>query len=451
MSKHNTKVLVVDDEPDIRQLVHDILKDEGYQVAMAENAQVARELKKSEQPDLILLDIWMPDTDGITLLKEWVLEGVVNIPIVMMSGHGTIETAVEATRLGAYDFLEKPLSLAKLLLVVERGLEAGLLQSENTGLKLQLNKLVDPVGSGAQIEQLKDKLKRLAQHDARVLFSGEGGAGKELFARFLHKHSPRRSGPFVDVSVGSIASENAATEFFGTEDEAGKIYPGLLERAHGGVLFLGEVADMDLETQLRLVSAMDSSSFLRVGGSAPVSVDVRVIASTRISLEAEVSAGRFRQDLFYLLNVVSFEIPPLREHSENIPVLLSFYVDFYVKDEKLLFRKFSIAAQNFLRNYGWPGNVRELKNVVQRLLILGVGEEIGVDEVKKALGSAVSEVSTMPEFFSLSLKEAREQFERSYIQYHFERTGGSVAKLSAVIGMERTHLYRKLHALKIKL
>ncbi len=451
MSKHNTKVLVVDDEPDIRQLVHDILKDEGYQVAMAENAQVARELKKSEQPDLILLDIWMPDTDGITLLKEWVLEGVVNIPIVMMSGHGTIETAVEATRLGAYDFLEKPLSLAKLLLVVERGLEAGLLQSENTGLKLQLNRLVDPVGSGAQIEQLKDKLKRLAQHDARVLFLGEGGAGKELFARFLHRHSPRRSGPFVDVSVGSIASENAATEFFGTEDEVGKIYPGLLERAHGGVLFLGEVADMDLETQLRLVSAMDSSSFLRVGGSAPVSVDVRVIASTRVSLEAEVNAGRFRQDLFYLLNVVSFEIPPLREHSENIPVLLSFYVDFFVKDEKLLFRKFSIAAQNFLRNYGWPGNVRELKNLVQRLLILGVGEEIGIDEVKKALGSVVSEVSTMPEFFNLSLKEAREQFEKSYIQYHFERTGGSVAKLSKAIGMERTHLYRKLHALKIKL
>ena len=450
MSKHNTKVLVVDDEPDIRQLVHDILKDEGYQVAMAENAQVARELKKSEQPDLILLDIWMPDTDGITLLKEWVLEGVVNIPIVMMSGHGTIETAVEATRLGAYDFLEKPLSLAKLLLVVERGLEAGLLQSENTGLKLQLNRLVDPVGSGAQIEQLKDKLKRLAQHDARVLFSGEGGAGKELFARFLHKYSPRRSGSFVDVSVGSIASENAATEFFGTEDEAGKIYPGLLERAHGGVLFLGEVADMDLETQLRLVSAMDSSSFLRVGGSTPVSVDVRVIASTRVSLEAEVSAGRFRQDLFYLLNVVSFEIPPLREHSENIPVLLSFYVDFFVKDDKLLFRKFSIAAQNFLRNYGWPGNVRELKNLVQRLLILGVGEEIGVDEVKKALGSVVAEVSTMPEFFNLSLKVAREQFERSYIQYHFERTGGSVAKLSVAIGMERTHLYRKLHALKIK-
>jgi len=367
-----------------------------------------------------------------------------------MSGHGTIETAVEATRLGAYDFLEKPLSLAKLLLVVERGLEASLLQSENAGLKLQLNRLVDPIGNGAQIEQLKDQLKRLAQHDARVLFSGEGGAGKELFARYLHNHSPRRSGPFIDVSVGSIAAENAATEFFGTED-SGKVYPGLLERSHGGVLFLGEVADMDLETQLRLVSAMDSSSFLRVGGSAPVSVDVRVIASTRVSLEVEVNAGRFRQDLFYLLNVVNFDIPPLREHSENIPLLLSFYIDYFVKEEKLSFRKFSIAAQNFLRNYTWPGNVRELKNLVQRLLILGVGEEIEVDEVKKALGSAVSEVSAMPEFFHLSLKEAREQFEKSYIQYHFECTGGSVAKLSVAIGMERTHLYRKLHALKIKL
>jgi len=206
-----------------------------------------------------------------------------------------------------------------------------------------------------------------------------------------------------------------------------------------------------LETLLRLVSAMDSSSFLRVGGSAPVSVDVRVIASTRVSLEVEVNAGRFRQDLFYLLNVVSFDIPPLREHSENIPLLLSFYIDYFVKEEKLSFRKFSIAAQNFLRNYTWPGNVRELKNLVQRLLILGVGEEIEVDEVKKALGAVVSEVSAMPEFFHLSLKEAREQFEKSYIQYHFECTGGSVAKLSVAIGMERTHLYRKLHALKIKL
>lgn len=443
-------ILVVDDEPDIRQLVGDILEDEGYEVALAENGAQARAMYKERRPDLVLLDIWMPDIDGISLLKEWQQEGEDFAPVTMMSGHGTVETAVEATRLGAYDFLEKPLSFAKLLLTVERALETDRLQRENIGLRRQIQSYVEPVGKSAAIERLRDQVKRLAQHDTHVLFTGEPGCGKETLARYLHANSARRDGPFIDVGVGTIAPEFSAVELFGRE-EGGTVHYGLLERAHGGVLFLDEVAEMDPETQLRLLSALESGSFLRVGGSDQVHADVRVIASTRRSLEDEVQAGRFRKELYYLLNVVSLDVPPLREHSEDIPELLTFYVDFFVTREKLPFRKFPVAVQNFLRNFVWYGNVRELKNLVQRLLILGTGDEIGMEEVKAALGSVVSAESVEhPQFYGLPLKDAREHFEKSYLEYHLERNEGSVAKLSSAIGMERTHLYRKLHSLGIK-
>lgn len=453
MNKQAPYILVVDDEQDIRQLVSEILEDEGYEVAMAENATEAKKLKNERQPHLILLDIWMPDCDGITLLRDWVAEDESLCPVIMMSGHGSVESAVEATRLGAYDFLEKPLSMAKLLLIVERALEASSLQRENAGLKQQLMISIDPVGKSAVIERTKDKVKRLAQHDTRVLFVGEAGVGKEMFARYLHNHSPRRDGPFVDVSVGSISPENAAVEFFGRED-GGRIYRGLLEQAHRGTLFLGEIGGMDPETQARLLSAVESSSFLRVGGSQTVRVDVRVVASTRMALDEEVNQGRFRQDLYYLLNEVTLDVHPLRDHSEDVPGLLNFYIDHFVLHEKLPFRRFSMAAQNYLRNYSWPGNVRELRNLVQRLMILGAGDDIELDEVKTALGSIAEQPklgSNVPEFFNLPLKEARDHFEKSYLEYHFEKNGGSVAKLAAAIGMERTHLYRKLHSLKIKL
>jgi two-component system nitrogen regulation response regulator NtrX len=453
MNTQLSKILVVDDEPDIRRLVSEILEDEGYEVAMAENASEARQLKASVKPNLILLDIWMPDMDGITLLKEWVADDPLLCPVVMMSGHGSVEAAVEATRLGAYDFLEKPLSLAKLLLIVERALEVGNLQLENAGLRQQLVADIEPVGKSATVARTKEQLKRLGQHDARVLFVGEAGVGKELYARYLHNNSTHRDGPFIDVAVGSISPENSAVEFFGKES-GGKVYPSLLERAHKGTLFLSEIGGMDKETQLRLLSALESSSFLRVGGSEAVSVDVRIVASTRVDLGEEVKAGRFRQDLYYLLNEITVEIPPLRNHSEDVPALLSFYVDYFVNQDKLPFRKFSMAAQNFLRNYGWRGNVRELKNLVQRLMILGVGEEIELEEVKSALGSVVGDLASsasVPDFFNLPLKEARDHFEKAYLEYHFERTGGSVARLSAAVGMERTHLYRKLHSLNIKL
>jgi len=453
MNKQIFRILVVDDEPDIRRLVSEILEDEGYQVSMAENADTAKSLKNSIQPDLILLDIWMPDIDGITLLKEWVADDNALCPVIMMSGHGSVEAAVEATRLGAYDFLEKPLSLAKLLLIVARALEASNLQRENAGLRQQLTHDIEPIGKSAAVARTKDQIKRLAQHDARVLLIGEAGVGKELYARYLHNNSPHREGPFIDVAVGSISPENSAVEFFGKESN-GKIYQGLLERANRGTLFLGEISGMDKETQLRLLSALESRSFLRVGGSETVYVDVRIIASTRIPLEEEVKSGHFRHDLYYLLNEVLIHIEPLRNHSEDVPALLSFYVDYFVNQDKLAFRRFSMSAQNFLRNYNWRGNVRELKNLVQRLMILGVGEDIELDEVKAALGSVSNDtvnIPTVPDFYNLPLKEARDHFEKAYLEYHLDRTGGSVAKLSTAIGIERTHLYRKLHSLNIKL
>ena len=453
MNKQTTHLLVVDDEPEIRRLVGEILEDEGYRVSTAENAREAKALKDSVNPHLILLDIWMPDMDGITLLKEWVAEKSLLCPVVMMSGHGSVESAVEATKLGAYDFLEKPLSMAKLLLIVERALEASNLQKENAGLKQQLVADIEPFGKSAAVARTKDQVKRLAQYDTRVLFVGEAGVGKELYARYLHNNSARRDGPFIDVSVGSISPENAAVEFFGKE-QGGKVYPGLLERANRGTLFLSEIAGMDNETQLRLLSSLASSSFLRVGGSEAVRVDVRVLASTRIDLGEEARLGRFRHDLYYLLNEVTLEIQPLREHSEDIPGLLAFYVNYFVSHDKLPFRRFSMASQNFLRNYSWRGNVRELKNLVQRLMILGVGEDIELEEVKSSLGNVTVDSSpptSVPDFYNLPLKDARDQFEKAYLEYHFERSGGSVAKLSAAVGIERTHLYRKLHSLNIKL
>ncbi len=290
MSGYKANILVVDDEPDIRQLVQEILLDEGYLVNMAGNAAEARQLKQCYQPDLILLDIWMPDTDGITLLKEWREDERFIAPVVMMSGHATIETAVEATKLGAYDFLEKPLSLARLLLVVQRAIEARMLQRENAGLKQQLAEINEPVGRSAFAERIKEQLKRLAQHDTKVMFVGESGVGKELYARFLHEHSGRKQGPFIDVAVGSIAPENSAVEFFGKEVD-GAVFPGLLERAHGGVLFLADIAGIDAHIQLKLLSALESRSFLRVNGIEQIHVDVRIIVATRMLLENEVKEG----------------------------------------------------------------------------------------------------------------------------------------------------------------
>jgi len=443
-------ILVVDDEPDIRELVQEILADEGFDVSTADNGTSAREARRARRPDLILLDIWMPDIDGISLLKEWSEGDHLPCPVIVMSGHGTVETAVEATRLGAYDFIEKPLSMNKLLLTVKRALEADKLARENVGLRRRMRSVTEPVGKSETAQRLRAQVLRIAQHDTPVLIFGEPGTGKELYARYLHHHSLRRGGPFVDVGVGSIARENSTMELFGSE-QGEKIHYGHLEQASGGTLFLDELADMDSEAQSRLAGALENGSFLRIGGKESVQVNVRVMAATHRNLEQEVAEGRFREDLYYHLNVVPINLPPLREHVEDVPELLNYYVNYFVDQENLPYRHFNMAAQNRLRNYTWPGNVRELKNLVQRLLILGIEEEVSLEEVESAISSTPlaksREVTSIP--LDLPLREAREQFERSYLLQQFKDCDGNVARLAERVGMERTNLYRKLRALGI--
>ncbi len=446
-------VLVVDDEPDIRNLVKEILEDEHYTVVVAEDGASARKALRDRRPDLVLLDIWMPEVDGITLLSEWAEDDGLPCPVIMMSGHGTVETAVEATRLGAYDFLEKPLSLAKLLLTVERALEADKLQQENIGLLRHAQHVIDPSGKSQVMQRLREQVKRLARHDTWVLITGEPGSGRETFARYLHSQSLRKDRPFVDVGVSAITQENSALELFGSE-QGERIHYGALEQARGGVLFLDEVADMDMEAQSQLLGALDSGSFFRVGGTEPVEIDVRIIAATQRNLEEEVERGRFREDLFYHLNVVPLHIPPLREHPDDITELLNYYVDHFAVHEKLQYRHFGVGAQNYLRNYPWPGNVRELKNMVQRLLILGAGDEISQEEVERTIGGGrlvLESAEGFPFSFNQPLREARDQFERAYFEYLLDKHESNVGMVAKVAEVERTNLYRKLKILGIEI
>lgn len=444
-------ILVVDDEPDIRSSVQDILEDEGYDVSTASDARSAREARKARKPDLVLMDIWMPDTDGISLLKEWAEEDTdYLVPVIMISGHGTIETAVEATRLGAYDYLEKPLSLSKLLITVEHALEADKLKRENIAWQRRIQPLQEPIGRSNIMQSLREQIQKIAQHDTCVLITGEAGSGKRIAARYLHNNSARKDGPFIEISVATIARENSAMELFGHEKE-GRVHFGRLEQANGGTLFLDEINDMDIDTQAKLLGALENRSFMRIGGSTSVKLDVRIIAATHKNLEKEVHDGNFRDDLYYKLNVVPVFIPPLREHVQDIPELINHYVTLYVERDNLPYRSFSVAAQNKLRNYPWPGNVRELENLVQRLLILGTEDEISPEEIESALVNAytLSEHFISRDIYELPLKQARELFERNYLKYRLQECNNNVTQLASITGMERTNLYRKLRALGI--
>jgi DNA-binding NtrC family response regulator len=443
-------ILIVDDEADICSLVKEILEDEGYEVSAAENAEQAREARRARRPDLILLDIWMPDTDGISLLKEWASNSSENTPVIMMSGHGTVETAVEATRLGAYDFLEKPLSTAKLLLTVKNALETAQLKQENIGLRRESGTVTEPIGRSPIMQNLREQVKRIAQHDTSVLLLGESGSGKEVYARYLHHSSNRRDGPFIRVPIAGLANANSAAELFGVENGE-QVHFGSLEQANGGTLFLEDIIDMDLGVQARLLSALTHQSFMRVDGVAPVSINVRIIAATSHDPSRAVEEGTLREDLYYHLNVVPLEIPPLRSHRDDIPELLNYYIDQFATTEGLPYRRFTVGAQNRLRNYSWPGNIRELKNVVHRLLILGSGANIDQEEIDLSIGEIREKgESNIPPEFDLPLKEAREQFERSYLEHQLRETGGSMSKMAKRVGLERTHLYRKIRALGIE-
>lgn len=445
-------ILVIDDEPDIRDLVREILQDEGFSVSVAANGNSARQARRERRPDLVLLDIWMPDIDGITLLKEWGGEtDQSQVPVIMMSGHATVETAVEATRLGAYDFLEKPLSLAKLLLTVRHALDQYLLRRENIGLRRHLRPLERPLGRSAVMEQTRAKVERVAAADAWVLLNGEAGTGRRLLARYLHESSARREAPYLEIGVATLTPEHAARELFGEESED-KIHYGCLEQADKGTLFLNEVSEMDLETQARLVSALQSQMIVRCGGTTAVNFNVRIVASTQKNILSLVRDGRFREDLYYQLNVVPITVPPLRERPDDIPELIAYYTDFFVEREGLPYRSFSVAAQNRLRHHEWPGNVRELKNLVQRLLILGQGEEIDAEEVAAALGAQPAAVAAAPGValnLNQPLREARDMFERFYFEHHLKLADGNISQVAKTAGIERTHLYRKFKALEI--
>ncbi|MEN8169186.1 MAG: sigma-54 dependent transcriptional regulator [Pseudomonadota bacterium] len=443
-------ILVVDDEHDIRTLLKEILEDEGYSVSIAENAVEARNARQQQRFNLILLDIWMPDIDGITLLKEWTDSEPLDIPVIIMSGHATVETAVEATRLGAYDFIEKPLSLAKLLLTIEHALDSFNLQRENAGLRREVQSLEEPVGRSKRFVQLREQTMQLAPHDTPVLITGEGGSGKNLFARYLHSHSARSKAAFFVADITALNAAEGSARLFGSE-EGEDIQHGLLEQANGGTLYIDDVGEMDQDGQGRLLALLTDGSFTRLGGSSPVSVDVRILAASRHPLEPLILQQKFREELYYQLNVVSLYIPALREHNEDVLDLLSFYSDHFVEREKLPYRSFTTAAQNRLRQHSWPGNVRELKNLIQRLLITGRERQIDIDEVEEALGqqhrAPVADAASLA--YELPLRQAREQFEHNYFESLMRRYEGSVIKVAQHAGVERTHLYRKLRSLGI--
>jgi len=454
-------ILVVDDEPAIRETVSEVLQDEGFEVATAEHAARARELRRARRPDLILLDVWMPDTDGVSLLKEWSDAGGLDQPVVMMSGHGTVETAVEATRHGAYDFLEKPLSLAKLLVTVERALEAGRLKFENQGLRKQLAlepTVPEPAGNSRAMQELRGQLERVAQHEAWIMLLGEAGTGKESLARYVHTRSRRAEQAFVAVTPGMLPREHAAAELLGIEQN-GQVRYGLIERAQRGTLYIDEVTDLNPELQMLLAAALQRRELIRVGGSAGVPLDVRVISASAKDLEQEVRAGRLREDLLYQLRVLPVRVPPLRERVEDIPDLLKQAVAQLAHRDGLPYKSFVIAAQNRLRQHAFPGNLRELRNLVQRLLIMAPGDEISAADVEAALNPSPAAVlasagaagAGVNVDLNLPIREAREQFEREYLLHQLKLAGGSVGKLSKVVGLERTHLYRKLRALGVDL
>ncbi len=444
----NAQVLVVDDESDIRALIKDILSDEGYGVTVAGDASAARDARTAKKFDLILLDIWMPDTDGITLLREWSENGDLNCPVVIMSGHGTVDTAVEATRLGALDFVEKPLSLAKLLRTVEAALESAGKQAK--AARKLLPSLAAPVGRSELMQGLRERVQQFARHEGSVLISGEPGTGRSAFARYMHALGRRSNGPFIRLTAASVTAGNAAETLLGSESGAEAI-AGVFERADGGTLLIDDVTDLNADGQKLLVGVLEDGQFTREGGNSRIKVDARIVATIDVAYEAKLESGELRRDLVSQLSELSLRVPPLREYAEDVPELLAYYVDKLVDAENLTFRRFSVAAQNRLRNYPWPDNVRELKNLVRRLLLSGSDEDISLPEVEAEISAAtaVDEPLVKQDLLSLPLREAREQFERAYLQQQLVLCDGKVGKLAKRVGMERTHLYRKLRALGV--
>ncbi len=449
-------ILVVDDETDIRELVAGVLEDEGYDTRGAADSDAALEAIATRRPSLVLLDVWLQGSrlDGLDLLDE-IKRRDPSIPVLVISGHGNLDTAVAAIRRGASDFIEKPFEAERLLLMVERATETERLRREVAALRASAGREDDLTGSSTAINAVRATLKRVAGTGSRVLITGGPGVGKEVAARLLHGWSQRATGPFVIVSAARMTPERVEEELFGVEREGDMVHPGLLEQAHGGTLFLDEIADMPIATQARILRVLTDQSFTRVGGQRMVKVDVRVVSATARDLTVEIAEGRFREDLYYRLNVVPVVIPALCERREDIPPLVEHFVAHYANERRVPTPEIAPDAIVALQSYEWPGNVRQLRNVVERTIILAPGNRIGRIDVDLLPAEVLGPLEGVDGDFGSNvvmgapLREARETFERQYLRVQIRRFSGNISRTASFIGMERSALHRKLKILGI--
>jgi two-component system nitrogen regulation response regulator NtrX len=448
-------ILIVDDETDIRELIAGILEDEGHSTRAARDADEALRAIEDRRPQLVILDIWLQGSrlDGLEVLTH-IKRAHPELPVVIISGHGNIETAVTAIRRGAYDYIEKPFKADRLILVTLRALEASQLRREVKELRERSTQSADMIGKSTAINALRGQIDRVAPTNSRILIRGASGAGKELAARVIHAKSIRADGPFVVLNAAAMAPERVEEELFGTEDRSGPRKVGALEEAHGGTLYIDEVADMPLETQGKVLRVLVEQKFLRIGGSNKVSVDVRIVSSTSRDLEREMQEGRFRQDLYHRLSVVPLRVPSLAERRDDIPALIEYFVGQLATASGLAPRKIGDDAIAVLQAHDWPGNVRELRNNIERLMILSGGEPgtvITADMLPEEIGSNVPlPVNGGAEhLMSMPLREAREIFEREYLLAQINRFGGNISRTAEFVGMERSALHRKLRALGV--
>ena len=448
-----SSILIVDDERDIRELIGDILRDEGFSVRLAANADECMEAINAEQPALMILDIWLKDSrmDGIDILKS-VKRDNPGVPVVIISGHGNIEIAVAAIKQGAYDFIEKPFNIDQLMVVVSRAMETSRLRRENTELRRREVTTSDMLGASTAFRALKAQLEKVTKSNARVMLTGPSGSGKELAARFIHAHSNRANAPFISVSSATIEPDRMEEVLFGRELADRRVEAGLLEQGHGGIVYFDEVADMPLGTQSKILRVLTEQQFTRVGGADKVRVDLRVISSTTRELRGEINAGRFRQELYDRLNVVPVQVPSLEERREDIPELTRYFIDMFHRTQGLPTRELTPESEAVLQTMQWPGNVRQLRNVIERILILGEGS--GPIEVRELQGREVQPDGDGRPLVSgslatLPLREARELFEKEYLLTQINRFGGNISKTANFVGMERSALHRKLKSLGV--
>ncbi|MGW8190908.1 nitrogen assimilation response regulator NtrX [Sphingomonas hankookensis] len=449
-------ILVVDDETDIRELVAGVLEDEGYETRGAADSDAALEAVAQRRPSLVLLDVWLQGSrlDGLELLDELKARDP-SLPVLVISGHGNIDTAVAAIRRGAVDFIEKPFEAERLLFLVQRATETERLRQEVASLRASAGREDDLTGSSTAINSVRATLKRVAGTGSRVLITGGAGVGKEVAARLLHGWSQRAQAPFVIVSAARMTPERVDEELFGVEEGGNLVRPGLLEQAHGGTLFLDEIADMPIATQARILRVLTDQSFTRVGGTRVVKVDVRVVSATARDLQQEIIDGNFREDLYYRLNVVPVQIPSLAERREDIPPLVEHFVAHYANERRVQTPEVAPDAMIALQSYEWPGNVRQLRNVVERTVILAPGNRIARIDIDllppEVLGSAGDGAggATASAIMGSPLREARESFEREYLRVQIRRFSGNISRTATFIGMERSALHRKLKLLGI--